>query len=369
MTTTAAGGSGVRVFGRGDNGHHTVRIPALVGVGEHLVAFAEGRRTSAGDAGEIVIIARVSTDEGQTWSDPVTTTQHLDHTCGNPAPVAISDDSLLLLSSRNAASADEADILAGQVDADASRRVYVQQVSVPSLTAEDPRDLTAVAKRPDWGWYATGPGHAIQLQRGPYAGRIVVPANHSVVGGREPSPYGRHTLISDDLGEHWRIGLIDPGQPGCSGPNESTCTEVGDGDVVFSVRNQRPNGDEATRAWAVSVDGGESAPPLEPQRLAMPAIEGSLATLEVGGKQLVVLSGPSDPDRRAGMALRLSTDRGETWSEPWVVDPGPSGYSDLCLGPTGRLHLLWERGKESPYEEIRHLSWAPDELVAALTGP
>ena len=356
------------MFARGDAGHHTLRIPALVTVGTQLVAFAEGRRASAGDAGEIVIMARTSSDGGGSWSEAVTTTAHPGHTCGNPAPVAISDDTVVLVSSRNAASAHESDIIAGRVDADASRRVFVQRILVPQLTAEPPRDISAATKRPDWGWYATGPGHAIRLRRGPYAGRIIVPANHSVVGSEDPSPYGRHTMVSDDLGEHWRIGLVDPGQPGCGGPNESTCTEVSDGDIVFSVRNERRDADEATRGWSISTDGGDSAPPLTPQRLAMPRIEGSVTTMALGGREVVVLSGPSEPERRAGMALRFSLDRGETWSDPWIVDPGPAGYSDLCVGPTGRLHLLWERGDESPYEEIRHASWAPDDLAVPLNG-
>lgn len=357
---------GHRLFGRGDGGHHTLRIPALTAAGPHLVAFAEGRRDSAGDAGEIVIMARVSSDGGRTWSAPVVTTQASGHTCGNPAPVAIDDDTVVLVSSRNAAAATEADIVAGRVDAEDGRRVQVQRISVPSLTATAPRDLTEVAKRPDWGWYATGPGHALRLQRGRYAGRIVVPANHSVVGSEEPSPYGRHTLISDDLGERWRIGLVDPGRPGCGGPNESTGTEVGDGDVVFSVRNQQ--GGEATRGWAISTDGGDSATPLEPQPIAMPRIEGSLATVRIGDREVVVLSGPSDPEQRTAMALRSSTDRGATWSEPRVVAPGPAGYSDLCVDAAGRLHLLWERGDDSPYEEIRHHSWAPEALPGLLTG-
>lgn len=366
MTTTPASHPpGERVFGRGDDGHHTLRIPALTRVGDRLVAFAEGRRASASDAGEIVIVARTSDDDGASWSSTVTVTEQDGHTCGNPAPVAIADDAVLLLSSRNAASADEKAIITGQLDPADSRRVYVQRIEVPSLAAGPARDLTDVAKRPHWGWYASGPGHAIRLERGPRAGRIVVPANHSVVGSPDSSPYGRHTLISDDLGATWQIGLVDPGQPGCGGPNESTCTEVGDGAVAFSVRNE-DRGDESTRGWSISTDGGESAPPLTPQSLAMPRIQGSITTVEVDGREVVVLSGPSDPQRRAGMALRCSTDQGMTWSEPWVVDPGPSGYSDLCLGPSGRLHLLWERGEDSPYDEIRHTSWGLDELSALL---
>ena len=42
-----------------------------------------------------------------------------------------------------------------------------------------PRDITSAVKLPDWRWYATGPGHAVALARGPHAGRLVVAANHS----------------------------------------------------------------------------------------------------------------------------------------------------------------------------------------------
>ncbi|MCZ9339078.1 glycoside hydrolase, partial [Streptomyces sp. TRM76130] len=58
-------------------------------------------------------------------------------------------------------------------------------------------------KRPEWRWYATGPGHALRLR----AGRVVVPANHSLPDG----PDGGHCLLSDDDGATWHLGYTDDG--------------------------------------------------------------------------------------------------------------------------------------------------------------
>ena len=46
-------------------------------------------------------------------------------------------------------------------------------------------------KREGWGWYATGPVHGIQLQRGKHAGRLVVPCDHSTDAGGGNAPVGR----------------------------------------------------------------------------------------------------------------------------------------------------------------------------------
>ncbi len=58
----------VTVFKAGEDGYHTYRIPAIVRAKNgDLLAFAEGRKNSAADHGDIDIVLKRSSDEGQTW--------------------------------------------------------------------------------------------------------------------------------------------------------------------------------------------------------------------------------------------------------------------------------------------------------------
>lgn len=356
------------VFRRGQFGHHTYRIPALVDTPHGLVVFAEGRRHGGGDSGEIELLARRSADGGHTWTEPAVVASRPGFTWGNPAPVLVDDDTILLLSCTNGADADEDAIRDGSVEPALTRRVHVQRISLPDLSATQSRDITDVAKLPHWGWYATGPCHGIVLRRGPHAGRIVVACDHSdTAAASSLSRYGCHLLLSDDGGGTWRIGLVESGSPTCSGPNECCATEVGDGDIVVSVRNEARDPGQVPRALVRSADGGETGV-LEPRRdLVMPVVQGSAtSTVLADGRELVVLCGPSDPDRRAGLALRGSSDGGRTFGDLLVVDAGPSAYSDLVVTPDGMLHVVWEGGESSPYEGIRHTVIDPAALPPAV---
>ena len=63
------------------------RIPALVRTESALIAFAEGRRNSCGDAGDVRLVSRTSRDDGLTWSPIVQVQSETGHTIGNPAPI------------------------------------------------------------------------------------------------------------------------------------------------------------------------------------------------------------------------------------------------------------------------------------------
>ena len=73
------------VYIGGQNGYHTYRIPALVTAANgDLLAFCEGRKASASDAGNIDLLLRRSSDNGTTWT-PV----QVIHEEGGDAPITI----------------------------------------------------------------------------------------------------------------------------------------------------------------------------------------------------------------------------------------------------------------------------------------
>ena len=341
----------------GTEGYHTFRIPAVVRAANgSLIAFAEGRRDSPGDSGAIQTVAKTSRDGGCTWSALQVVDSNGNATAGNPTPVVARNGDLVLLTVHNGP-VSEKDIMSGAVSDQDTRRVYVRRSTDDGRTWTPARDLTATAKLPSWRWYATAPGHATLLTHGRYAGRIVVPANHSAAPppgspdtGTEAKYYGGHDLYSDDNGQTWHIGFVDGPQDGVIAPNETTATELPDGTLYFSSRNQ--GSAPAHRLDAYSTDGGRTltrAYQVQPA-LSGPKVEGSV--LQTADRRILLYSGPSDPAARQTMQLRISRDRGQTWQPGPVLTPSPAAYSDLVQADPGTIGVLYETGAAGPYEKI-----------------
>ncbi|EKX62402.1 BNR/Asp-box repeat protein [Streptomyces ipomoeae 91-03] len=339
-------------FRAGDDGYASFRIPAVVTTASGvLLAFCEGRVGGREDFGNIDIVVKRSTDGGRTWGPLQVAAKNGDDLAGNPAPVVLDTGRILLVHVRNAALATEDAIRRGTVSAADGRRVWVQHSDDEGVTWSSPTEITQQTKKAEWRWYATTPGHALQLR----TGRVVVPANHSLPpagsdNGTEGKYNGGHCLLSDDRGATWRIGYVDDNTDGYINANETTATELPDGRVYFNTRNDSPA--PGTRADAYSRDGGESlAKPFRPQAgLVGPVVESSV--LQLHDSDLLLHSGPADPGFRALMTVRASTDHGVTWRTAHTVDGLPAAYSDLVRVDEHTLGLLYETGDFSAYETI-----------------
>jgi len=78
----------VEVFGSGEGGYHTNRIPALVATQKGtLLAFYGRRRHGGSDSGDIRFLLKRSFDGGRTWSEAQIIADFGDDAIGNPAPV------------------------------------------------------------------------------------------------------------------------------------------------------------------------------------------------------------------------------------------------------------------------------------------
>jgi sialidase-1 len=291
------------------------------------------------------------------------------NTSGNPAPVVTASGRVVLLTTYNAGTATEAAILRGEVSAEQSRRVFVQHSDDDGVTWSTPTEITADTKLGNWRWYATGPGHAIRLSQGQHAGRLVVPANHSIAPpagstdlGSEAKYYGGHSLYSDDGGQTWHIGYVDDNSDGYVNVNETTAAELPDGRVYFNTRDHNGTG-PGNRADAYSVDGGQTLQlPFRPQdTLAGPVVQGSVLQLN-GPNGALLYSGPADPASRATMTIRSSKDRGATWQSALALSGLPAGYSDLIQIDANTLGVLYETGNFGPYETITFRRIAPRDL-------
>ncbi|ASR38317.1 alpha-sialidase [Prauserella marina] len=341
----------------GTEGYHTFRIPALVRTRTgQLLAFAEGRLESAGDSGAIEVVLRRSTDGGRTWGPLAVISRNGDATAGNPSPVVLADGTIVLVTTRNGRVTEE-EIMSGTVSDEDSRRVFVQHSFDDGLTFTEAREITAEAKEANWRWYATGPCHAIVLRGGRYAGRIVVPANHSSAPpagspdvGTEQKYYGGHCLLSDDGGRSWRIGFVDDRNDGHIAANETTVAELPDGTLYFNSRDHGTSPGE--RVDAYSGDGGATlvAPYREQPTIVGPRVQGSV--LQASHPKTLLFSGPSNPDSRRSMSIRVSADGGRNWREAYTVSEAHAAYSDLVEIERGTIGLLYETGAANSSETI-----------------
>jgi sialidase-1 len=323
------------VFANGSDGYHTYRIPALITAANgDILAFAEARKSGGGDSGDIDLVLRRSSDGGKTWGALQVVWDDSANTCGNPCPVLDEKTGTLhLLLTWNSGTEHEGAIRAGK--APIGRRPYYSKSTDHGMTWAAPTDISAQADRPEWGWYATGPGRGIQLSRGPHAGRFVIPANHSRDGGT----YDAHALISDDFGKTWSISASLG-----NGANESAVAELSDGAVLFNTRMQTHG--RGFRAVSRSTDGGGKWTPLaDDTALPCPRCEGSMLRWSfagsAGGKSIILFCNPAGPGR-SNITLRASLDEGATWAHSRLLyaDKGP-GYTALTrlAGETvGVLH-------------------------------
>nr|WP_240449076.1 exo-alpha-sialidase [Streptomyces harenosi] len=355
-----------------ESGYACFRIPAIVRTtAGTLLAFAEGRVLNCGDAADIDIVLRRSTDGGRTWGPPAVVNDGGGDTHGNPAPLVDRETGRVLLAETyNTGRTD-----AAGCGVPCDRRPHLQYSDDDGLTWSAPRDLSGDIRPAHWNsWYATGPVHGVQLARGAHSGRLVFGVNAETWDGGRVTANHAALAVSDDGGETWRIGATDTwpvpaGGPFRQKPSELTLAELADGSLLVSGREQ-DGADLGHRTQTVSRDGGDTfaAPFRALPGFATPQVQGAL--LRLGDRLL--LSAPADPDRRRTMAVRSSYDGGATWESvdrATVVTRDWSGYSDLvALGDEGTVGLLYEAGKADARDEIRFARFTEDWL-APRRGP
>ena len=326
------------VYISGEGNYHTYRIPVVIATTTGtLLAFAEGRKGGRGDAGDIDLLVKRSTDNGLTWSDPIVVWDDSTNTSGNPAPVVDQETGTIhLLMTWNKGTDHESYIMTGA--SEFPRLVYHTSSTDDGLTWAEPTNISATTRKPDWRWYATGPVHGIQLKEGPHAGRLLIPANHSIPADtRDPSTYRSHVIYSDDGGESWQLGGVHEPYT-----NESTIVELANGRLMQNMRSYHGKN---RRAVSTSSDGGLTWTPVKlDSTLIEPVCQASL--LRHGNALL--FSNPASTQREM-MTIRASYDEGESWSAEKLIYAGSSAYSSLVSLPNGKVGLLYER---NDYGEI-----------------
>jgi len=336
------------IFQKGENGFDTYRIPALVQTNSGtLLAFAEARKNGGSDTGDIDLVLKRSIDNGKTWSDIITIWDEQENVCGNPCPIVVSETGRIILLSTWNHGRDHKKEINERTSID-TRRVFLMYSDDDGITWSCPQDITSKAKLPEWTWYATGPCHGIETS----TGRLIAPCNHGIFGRQAPAETVSHVIISDDQGMNWRIGgSADTG-------NESTVTELSNGDIMLNMRGyrdpERIEKNNAVRLVAISHDGGENFKKSYYEKgLIEPVCNGSIISYNHHKyKGILLFSNPESMDTRENMTIKISSDDGKTWKRLYSVHKGPAAYSDLAVLHNGDICILYECGTDNRYETI-----------------
>jgi sialidase-1 len=343
-----------QVFISGRGGYDTYRIPAMVVTNKGtILAFCEGRKNSASDTGDIDLLLRRSTDNGRTWGKVKIIRDDRENVCGNPCPVIDrKTGTIWLLMTWNLGGDHEKHIIDGT--SKDTRRIFITSSGDDGLTWEKPKEITPNVKKPNWTWYATGPGSGIQLAKGKYKGRLIVPCDHIEAVTKK---YFSHVIYSDDHGHSWQLG----GRTPMDFVNECCVVELTNGDLMLNMRNYDRN--KKNRAVSISHNAGLTWSKIfHDPVLIEPICQASMIkynTSQNDDKNYILFSNPASTDQRINMTVRASLDEGKTWPVAKQLHAGPAAYSSLAALKNDNLACLYEAGEKHPYETIvfRSLSW------------
>lgn len=362
------------LFTANTNGYEVYRIPGIVVTTKGTVlVYCEARKSARSDWGAIDIWLRRGSRGGQDW-EPA-------RKIATPPPAAV----------RNPAAVKQKLGKPGEitlnnpvaiVDRDTGAvhflycleygRCFYMRSDDDGRTFSKPVDITAAFEtfRPayDWKVLATGPGHGIQLKNG----RLLVPVWLSTgTGGHAHRPSCVSVIYSDDHGKSWQRGDIAVSHPEPANPSESMLVQLADGRVMLNFRHE---GKKHRRGVVLSADGATrwSAPSYPPQ-LPEPVCMASLARLTTAppaDKNRLLFSNPNNftSRERKNVAVRLSYDEGKTWPVVRTIEAGPSGYSDLAVGPDGTIYCFYERGRHASGIQPHHLCLARFSLAWLTEG-
>ena len=322
------------IYQPGDYNSANYRIPAVITAKDgSIVAVTDKRKYNEGDLPEdIDIVCNRSTDEGHSWSEPVTIAQ------GTGVNHGFGDCAL-------AWSNDENGLIAGFVGGPGlwsstpsnPIRSYISRSYDNGQTWTEPEDIThfifgdncIVPEHQTWRASFFGSGNGLRTS----TGRIMFVA---AIRETTAQSLNNYAVYSDDNGVTWQVS----GRASVGG-DEAKVTELADGRILMSIRHS------GKRWYNISEDGGETWQPTTStwNDITAPACNGDMIRFtseNQGHDRNRLLHSVPYGNSRTDVSVYVSYDEGETWPVRKCIVPYSSAYSSLCILPDGTIGLYVE---------------------------
>lgn len=347
------------VFGPGDDGSKFYRIPALATAADgSLIAIADKRWDNLGDLPEhIDAVCRRSTDNGHTWSAPVTIAGEGTRVGYGDVAVVLDEQNGQLLTLITSGTG----LWQSRRGTDEVQKILVSISKDNGQTWSQPRDITPQiygpgcpdAERSQWHGAFVSSGSALQLSTGRLM--AVTPIRKSADWGGKLATY---VIYSDDHGLSWQVSE----NPGDEDGDESKVVELENGDVLMSIRNRH----QGTRKFSISHDGGRTwSEPWLQHDITEPACNGDIISYQPRrGQRMLLHTIPFDAKVRRNVSLLGSTDDGKTWTLRRSFGKQMAAYSSLTVLKDGTIGCLIEEGQYDDHGfNIYFYRLSPDWLL------
>ena len=307
-----------RILWQKDGVFAAKRIPGILFTPAGTVLWWCEARDTLSDWARIDLQLVRSEDGGKTFSEPMALASgNAEHpTVNNPVLIAGRDGTLFFLYCRDY-SVDGGD-------------VFLRMSRDDGRTWTEPRDLMSSTRPAEHNAFAIGPGHGIETPDGTLLCPIWYVKKSAGMEPRSHHPAVVSSFFSRDGGGSWTLGEEIPATADCPDPNETAAAILSDGSVYFNVRLTGAGVRGETR----SMTGTEGFSPLSPiPEMPDPTCMGSVISLRIGGRHVLISSNCASRTERKHLTLRASFDDGRTWPKSLEIEPGDAGYSDLALIP------------------------------------
>ncbi len=340
----APGLTSTEVFTPKKDGYPHFRIPAIVTSQKGTVlVFAEGRQIQDDHARNDIVLKR-SEDDGQTWGRVITIHKDPDLVMVNPSPVVLNSGRIILFYETfphglHARSGRHFKMMDDGYAKGRTQRLLMRTSDDDGKTWSKTRDLTRISREKRKIISSGSPANGIQLQRGKYKGRIVMPLFLTRKIDDKNRTWLNATLYSDDKGKTWKRSQYVPIKD-TEPCNEVTVAELDNGDVMLNARPTKAK----MRCVAISKNGGKSwhAYEYDPVLAGRTCNSGILRYSYENPSRLIFCNNFNNSSRRVNGTLRVSYDNGKTWKISKQIVPGDFGYSQLCKLSDGSVGVIFE---------------------------
>lgn len=326
------------------------RIPVLTTAWDgSLVAITDNRKYSTSDIPQdIDIVVRRSTDNGKTWSEPVTMAKGTGYQqgFGDACIVKTNTENELLC------------MFIGGQGLGASTpheriKTYVSRSQDNGQTWSTPEDISSqifAGERSNWYASFCAAGNGLKTRNGILM--FVAAMRHN-----SSSTLYNHVVYSNDNGETWNVSNC-----AMMGGDESKVVELNDGRILMSIRHQ--GGGE--RFYTISDNVPTKDEPVSWTQkntstcdswadMIEPACNGDIvrytSTIDGFDKDRILHTVPNDRSTRQNVSMFISYDEGKTWSIKKTLCKALSAYSSIAILNDGTIGVYLEDRIYNPNQD------------------